>query len=190
MRWIMILTALCLLAAHAGCQKADADFKPRGTVNLSHRPVNEALIHSYSVRHQDDAIVRQHTIYPYHFAHNSATLNALGRREVFVLGHYYRTNPGPLNLHQGDASAALYDARVKAVMDAMVAAGVPSDRIVIKDELPGGDGLPSDQVVLVLQRMTEGDLTGASAPAAAATPSGSIENRSENRSESRSGSPD
>jgi hypothetical protein len=184
MRWITTLTALCLIAAHAGCQKADPDFKPAGTVNLSHRSMNEALVQTYSLRHQDDAIIRQHTIYPYHFINNSATLNAVGRREVYVLAHHFRSYPGPLNVNQGDALTPLYQARVKTVVDSMVAAGVPSDRVVVKDELPGGDGLPSDQVVIVLQRMTDTKLTGASAPTAASTPSASIENRSETRESS------
>lgn len=174
MRRIIPLTALCLLALQPGCQKADPDFKPRGTVNLSHRTINEGLVHSYNLRAEDDAIIRQHTIYPYHFIANSAALNALGRREVFVLGQHYRNYPGPLNVHQGDAPGPMYQARVKTITDAMVAAGVPADRVVIADDLPGGSGLPSDQVVIVLDRMRSAKLSGASAPAAASASGSSM----------------
>jgi hypothetical protein len=183
MRLFMTMTVFGLLAAHAGCQKADPDFKPRGTVNLSHRTVNEALISTYHLRPQDDAIIRQHTIYPYHFVANSATLNPLGRREVYVLAHHYRNNPGPLNVNQGDAPTPLYQSRVNTVKDAMIAAGVSADRVAISDELPGGDGLPSDQVVLVLERMKESKLSGASAPTAATTASEDIGSQSQPRTE-------
>lgn len=175
MRWTMTLSALFTLTALAGCQKADPDFKPRGPVNLSHRDMNEAMINTYNQRAQDDAIIRQHTIYPYHFVNNSAELNPLGRREVFVLSHHFRNYPGPLNLHQGEAPATLYQARIKTVMDSMVEAGVDSKRLVITDEMPGGDGLSSDQVVIVLERMKSSQLSGASAPEAASTPSGNID---------------
>ena len=175
MRWTITLSALCTLTALSGCEKADPDFKPSGPVNLSHREMNEAMIDSYNLRSQDDAIIRQHTIYPYHFVNNSAELNALGRREVYVLAHHFRNNPGPLNLHQGDANAPLYQARIKTVMDSMVNAGVASDRLVITDVMPGGDGLSSDQVVIVLERMNTATLTGASAPTSSSTSSSDVD---------------
>ena len=39
MRWIPTVAACLVLTANNGCQKADPDLKPRGTINLSWSPI-------------------------------------------------------------------------------------------------------------------------------------------------------
>lgn len=167
MRWILSLSACVIMAAASGCQTSDPDLKPRGTLNASHRAVNEALVESARLQSTDAAIIRQHTLYPYHFVQYGSDLNDLGKRDVHILARHYQNNPGPLNVNQGDAPASLYQARVQTVKDAMVMNGVAANRLTIADEMPGGEGLPSDWVVIVLDRMKAGELSGASAPRAA-----------------------
>jgi hypothetical protein len=158
------ILGLCVVIAATGCQKADPDMKPSGPVNLSHRPANEAMLENYNVTMIDNAIIRQHTLYAYHFEQYGAELNELGRREADVLARHYRKYPGPVNLHQGEESDAIYQARIESLRQRLVQSGVDASRIAIGQDLPGGDGLPANQVVIVLNRMNTSKLSGASAP--------------------------
>lgn len=161
----MYKTLTCSIAISlgvlSGCHEADKN--QNGSETLTHREINKALIESYHLDAIDQAVIRQHTIYPYHFQPNSDELNALGRREVVVLAQHYRRNPGPLNVRQGDESDDLYNRRVSTVKNALAEGGVSAD-IAIADGFPGGDGMSSDQVLIVRQRMYAGRLVGASAP--------------------------
>src|SRR5437868_5616250 len=101
------LSVFCLcFVALAGCEKTDPDMKPHGPLNLSHRAMNEGLINQYTQDEIDNAVIRQHTLYPYHFVQQSDQLNSLGRREVYVLAWHYKNYPGPVNLRQGDETKA------------------------------------------------------------------------------------
>ena len=70
-----------------------------------------------------------------------------------MLSYHFVSYPGPLNVRKGDTPEVLYKARVKAVVDAMTNAGVKPDRIKVTDGLPGGDGLSSDRVVQIMEKM-------------------------------------
>lgn len=93
-----------------------------------------------------DAIVRQHTLFAYQFEPNSPNLNELGRHDLDVLADAYRQNPGPLSIRRGDATPALYKARVESVNDALRQAGVDVSRVKVVDAPAGGDGMASDRV--------------------------------------------
>jgi len=103
----------------------------------------------------NNAIIAQHTIYPYHFAGGSAELNDLGHRDLQVLSdHFLRSRgemAGELNVRRGDASDLLYEARVKVVLASLTAAGVPGGMVAVKDGLPGGSGMPSELVIKMLK---------------------------------------
>ena len=75
-RWTLAAAAL-LMMGQIGCQSkstaTNTDLKPKGPVNESQRAINTAIIQNYEVSEIDDAIIRQHTLYPYHFVENSAT---------------------------------------------------------------------------------------------------------------------
>lgn len=161
MRWNSSIAAALIFAIAAGCDSTDPDLKPRGPVSESHGPLNTAMVKAYSLKQADNAVIRQHTLYPYHFQPHSAELNTLGEREVHVLAMHYKNYPGPLNVHQGEESDAVYQARVKTVMDSMVDAGVSANRIAISDGMPGGEGITANMVVLILKRIKEGQLKAA-----------------------------
>ena len=55
-----------------------------------------------------------------------------------------------LNIRRGDASEALYDARVRSVVRFLEEGGVDSGLISITDGLVGGDGMPSMRVLNLL----------------------------------------
>lgn len=96
------------------------------------------------------AILRQHTLYPYHFQDNTDQLNALGQRDLNVLVTHYRNAPGPINVRRGETPEALYDARVNAVRKHLTDAGLDTNRIALADADPGGSGMASERVVRIL----------------------------------------
>jgi hypothetical protein len=99
----------------------------------------------------NQAIIAQHTVYPYHFVTSAAVLNELGQHDLQVLAAHYAEHPGQLNIRQGDAPPDLYEARRAVVMDSLVKAGVDVSRVAIGDGLPGGEGMPSEGVITILE---------------------------------------
>lgn len=103
----------------------------------------------------NNAIIAQHTLYPYHFAGGSADLNDLGQRDLHVLTDHFtktpRESPGELNVRRGDASQLLYEARVQVVLVRLAAAGVQGGMVAVKDGPPGGAGMSSERVIVILK---------------------------------------
>jgi len=104
----------------------------------------------------ENAIIAQHTLYPYHFVTGSEQLNNLGRRDFDVLARHFAEHPGTLNLRRGDTGPELYKMRLGHVLSQLKEAGVDMGRLQISDGLAGGSGMSSAQVVLVLEQAAEG----------------------------------
>ncbi len=100
----------------------------------------------------DKALIVQSTLYPYHFVVDGAGLNELGERDLHVLAAHFRQSAGSLHVNRGGAGDALYDARVKAVLAALVEAGVDGGQMKLAEGLPGGDGMPSERIVEILSK--------------------------------------
>lgn len=140
----LILSTLAILPiAAGGCDTFDAQQEDRAQQNAW-------MVTSISDTAINRAIVSQHTLYSYHFEANAAALNELGHHDLDILAEHFRDFPGRLNIRQGDSDTALYDARVAKVVTALQMAGVRTDRVTVADELPGGSGMGSEQVLLVL----------------------------------------
>jgi hypothetical protein len=110
------------------------------------------------------ALVAQSTLFPYHFRPASAELNDLGSRDLSVLAAHFADASGALCLPRGDATPELHEARVRTVMSALQAAGVPRERVALREGLPGGDGARSARIVEVLRRpltLSGGGISGA-----------------------------
>jgi hypothetical protein len=104
----------------------------------------------------ENAILAQHTLYPYHFVADGAALNELGQRDFAVLARHFTEYPGLLNVRAGDGiSAELYQARVAYVTNRLKEAGVKPGRVSVSDGMPGGPGLRSEKVVTILQKSTD-----------------------------------
>jgi len=116
------------------------------------------------------AVVAQATLFPYHFQPDGAELNDLGRRDLDVLTAHFLRATGALAIRRGPEAAELHEARVRSVLAALEAGGVPRDRVAVRDGLPGGDGAASSRIVEVLRRpltlsgagVSEGGLGGSS----------------------------
>jgi hypothetical protein len=110
----------------------------------------------------ENAIISQHTLFPYHFVNNSSELNELGRRDLAVLTRHFVKNAGPLNIRRHNTPADLYEARVNLVLDALREAGIEMERMSVSDGMPGGPGMPSERVLIILEE-TQKDTPSSSA---------------------------
>ena len=117
--------------------------------------VNRAILDTYSDLAIQNAIIAQHTLYPYHFVNNSVELNVIGMRDLSVLIEHFQQNPGEISIQKGDIEDILYQARGQLVSEKLIEAGIPQDKINIVDGMPGGDGVPSGTVIEILEKAKE-----------------------------------
>jgi len=140
---VLAISLMCILVL-AGCQEEQAG----PTVDESQ--VNRKIVDTYSDLMIQNAIISQHTLYPYHFVNNSAMLNGLGERDLAVLIQHFQENPGQISVQQGKTDALLYQSRAQTVYEKLLAGGVPDNKIKILSEMPGGDGIQSNAVIEIL----------------------------------------
>jgi len=119
--------------------------------------LNSGLIESYGNISINNAIVSQRTLFPYHFVNNSAELNELGKNGLDVLIKHFVKNPGELNIRQGEVSNRIYQARVNLVLEKMQEAGIDRNKITISDGMPGGSGMSSEEVSVILKNDSKAD---------------------------------
>ncbi|MFH1717537.1 MAG: hypothetical protein ABIF19_09325 [Planctomycetota bacterium] len=117
--------------------------------------INSWLINSYSDTAIENAIISQHTVFPYHFVKNASQLNELGKRDLAVLAGHFMKYAGDLNIRRHNTPADLYEARVNAVVERLQEAGVNIERMNIADGMPGGEGMASEKVLIILEEASE-----------------------------------
>jgi hypothetical protein len=129
----------------AGCEEEQAARKPEKSLDTE-------LVNTLNNIQVENAIITQHTLYPYHFVTDGEGLNDLGQRDFAVLAKHFQEHPGVLNVRQGEASVKLYTARLAQVQSQLSAAGVDVSRMIISDGLPGGPGLPSEIITTTMPK--------------------------------------
>jgi len=144
---IMLIPLLALVGL-TGCAREGGLVR----VDDQRQNVNRWTIQTMDDESVANAVITQHTLYPYHFAANSAVLNELGERDVKILAQHYSRYPGEINLRRGREDQGMYDARVQNVTRALVAMGVDQGSLRIVDKVPGGDGVSSERALEVLSR--------------------------------------
>jgi hypothetical protein len=144
---LLFLLAVSLFVLPVGCQE---EAKP--PAGPDPRQVNIELMNAFNDIAMQNAIIAQHTLYPYHFINNSARLNELGQRDLDVLAGHFAENPGRLNIRMDGLAADLYRARIDTVTERLAAAGVDMDRVSVSDGMPGGDGMVSERVLIILKK--------------------------------------
>jgi hypothetical protein len=140
-----LIAVSCILMA--GCGK---NAKEPKTFELDKSRINIGLLNSYNDLAMQNAIIAQHTLYPYHFVKNGADLNELGQRDLSILAGHFRENPGQLNVRYDGLSMDIYTARVNLVLDGLKKAGVDEKRIAVSDGMPGGSGMNSERMLKIL----------------------------------------
>jgi hypothetical protein len=141
----LVMGLACLLMV--GCEQEQANQPVQDTRNLDVELVN--AVNHVAV---ENAIIAQHTLYPYHFVADGEKLNDLGLKDFAVLARHFTEHPGILNIRRAETSTELYEARVAYVMSKLKEAGVETNRVSVSDGMPGGTGMPAERVVTILQR--------------------------------------
>jgi hypothetical protein len=143
------VVAICLLGGLlSGC--------PEDARTAADRRLDQELVKTLNNIGVENAILTQHTLYPYHFVVDGEKLNDLGQRDFAVLARHFTEHPGLLNVRQGEGiSPELYKARITYVTSRLKDAGIDPARVSISDGMPGGPGLPAERVVTVLQKSAD-----------------------------------
>lgn len=143
----MIMTLLfCILVI--GCQENIQE-------NSNNHMINSQLVNTYNDIAIQNAIVSQHTLFPYHFVENGAELNELGQKDLAVLTGYFVKHPGHLNIRKRNTPGDLYNARVNLVRERLLQGGIAMERISISDDMPGGSGVTSERVLVILEQASK-----------------------------------
>ena len=144
-RTVLTVNLVVLCVVLCGC---NGDARPEP---VDEGKMNAALINSFNDTAMENAIIAQHTLYPYHFVNDSDQLNDLGKRDLSILTRHLKDNPGPLNVSSDGSSDKLYKARVAYVGAQLKKNGVDLSKVVISDGLPGGSGMPSSDVAQIME---------------------------------------
>lgn len=126
-----------------GCQDEMARDQTGGNLDME-------LVKTLNNVQVENAIIAQHTLYPYHFGTDGEMLNDLGRHDLAVLARHFREHPGILNIRQAQTPVELYKVRVAQVLSRLKEAGIETTRMEVADGMPGGSGMPAEQVVMIL----------------------------------------
>ena len=149
MRTSFLLGLIVLQTAGSGCATAP------GVAEENPAALHGAMLAAYKSEAVETAVIRQRTIFPYQFTTETAELNELGWRDINILADHFREHGGTLNVQRGDVPMKLYLARGESVLEALPQAGVESDRVSLADGLPGGDGIASRRVLIILKEMSD-----------------------------------
>jgi hypothetical protein len=145
---MMIMTVLfCFLIV--GCQEEMSQ-------DRTNQLINTQLVNSYNDIAIQNAIVSQHTLFPYHFVENGAELNELGQKDLAALTSHFVNYPGHLNIRRQNTPEELYNARVNLVHKKLQQAGIAMGRISVSDGMPGGSGMTSERVLVILEQASKG----------------------------------
>jgi hypothetical protein len=117
--------------------------------------INRQVMGTYNDIALENAIISQHTLYPYHFVNNGAELNELGKRDLAVLIRHFTKEAGHLNIRKHNISTELYKARVESVQKRLEEADISMDRISVSDYMPGGSGIASESILVILSQEDE-----------------------------------
>jgi hypothetical protein len=141
---VLAMSLMCAVV-FCGCQEEQA------APTVDQDAVNRKIVDTYSDLAIQNAIIAQHTLYPYHFVNNGTQLNGLGERDLSVLVQHFQDNPGQLILQQGGTESLLYQSRAQTVYEKLLAGGIPDGKIRITDGMPGGDGIASNSIIEILE---------------------------------------
>lgn len=143
------VAVVCLsLVLLAGCEEGQRSY-------AGGQDLDQELVKTLNNAGVEAAIIREHTLYPYHFVSDGKALNELGERDFSVLAEHLQQYDGTLNVRRGETRADLYEARVAYILQKLNEAGIETGRISVKDGMPGGSGMPSERVVDVMSQPLE-----------------------------------
>ena len=151
----VLISVACVAAVLSGCA---VDSQQRALCDpMQNQLAMARMYHDYFDQAAANAVVRQATIFPYHFEPRTARLTELGQRELAILATYLRAFPGEVRMPRGSADDSLYSARSGAVLAFLREREVNTEGIRIIDGSPDGDGMASERVVDALAKESKGE---------------------------------
>jgi hypothetical protein len=124
--------ALCLTACASAPDEADAVADP-----FAPQPERVLRLLDEQARR---GVARERALYPHHFAPEAAELTDLGKATVAAIAEQLPAQGGSIRVSTGAATPELAAARVQSVAQRLQELGVPADRVVVANGLPGGQG--------------------------------------------------
>jgi hypothetical protein len=115
----------------------------------------KTFLETYNDMQIQNAIISQHSLFPYHFVNNSKELNELGERDLAVLACHFLNNPGALNVRLGNANQNLYWSRVSYVERRLQEKGIGAYTVPISDGMAGGPAMTSEEVYFIFEAETD-----------------------------------
>lgn len=64
-------------------------------------------------------------------------------------------HPCRLNVRRGNISGDLYQARINFVLERLKEAGIDGEQVSISDSMPGGSGMSSEKILIILENISE-----------------------------------
>ena len=153
-------TALALSAAAVigggggGCKSSDQQHDVQVDQSIDHREQNRMLVRWTLAENVYNGVAAERAVYPKDFDPGTAVLNRLGVQRAQILADASRNSTAPIVVLRGDAPDELFDARIAAVRQELIAAGLKAEQITLAKDIPvGGGALPSDRALLQYQRL-------------------------------------
>jgi outer membrane protein OmpA-like peptidoglycan-associated protein len=91
MKRLVGITAV--LAAAAGCTSIGNEYVYQNADDQ--RVMHRAMIEDFDAEQASNGVVRQKTVFPYHFLNDSPSLNELGERDLLILARHYKEHVLP-----------------------------------------------------------------------------------------------
>lgn len=93
MKRLVGIGQLCALVAAAGCTSVGNEYVYQNPTEQ--REMNRAMVQDFEAEQAANGVIRQKTVFPYHFRADSPALNELGERDLVILAHHYKENVLP-----------------------------------------------------------------------------------------------
>ncbi len=93
MKRLVGISQLCAVLAAAGCTSVGNEYVYQNADEQ--RAMHSAMLHDYNSEAAANGVVRQKTVFPYHFRSDSPALNELGERDLLILTAHYKENVLP-----------------------------------------------------------------------------------------------
>jgi outer membrane protein OmpA-like peptidoglycan-associated protein len=87
------MSQLCAVLAAAGCTSVGNEYVYQDPIDQ--RETNRAMLQDFEAEQAVNGVVRQKTVFPYHFRADSPALNELGERDLAILAQHYKDNVLP-----------------------------------------------------------------------------------------------
>lgn len=140
-----------LLGTAAACAMCAACQEPGPRLNAPPHgaAVKTSELQSTFVHMMDNALLEDMTISDLHFMPHRPMLNQLGEERLCRLASLMEVWGGQIRFNTDLTDDELIEQRKQAIMDFLADAGVDTTAEVLGRDLPGGQGMPASEAILI-----------------------------------------